>query len=204
MKWILTTLALCVASPALGNIPKTFRSDSSGTLPAGVKKVPGNVERWVSWQDISGDNVAVFSTDTKEKPRKDGERLVSKGLYVSVYAGKSGKLKRIREVRELANACLFDLTNETRETSVAVTDLDGDGLGELTFVYVTGCRSDVSPLTMKLVMLEGRDKHILRGQTRVNTGAEKVGGDFVPDFSKKAPPSFFEHAAKVWAKFVNE
>lgn len=198
------TLGLGVASVASANIPKSFRSDSSGSLPTGIKKVSGKVERWVSWQDDRGDNVAIFSQEMKEKARKDGERLLSKSLYVTVFYGKSGKMKRVREVRELANACLFDLTNEVRETSVGVTDLDGDGIGELTFAYVTGCRSDVSPLAMKLVMLEGADKHILRGSTRVSYGEEKAGGEFKADFGKKAPAPFLEHASKVWAKFVAE
>lgn len=198
------SLGLGFAPLASANIPKSFRSDSSGSLPSGVKKVNGKVERWVSWQDGRGDNVAIFSQETKEKARKDGERLVSKALYVTVFSGKDGRLKRVREVRELANACLFDLTNEVRETSVGVTDLDGDGLGELTFAYVTGCRSDVSPLAMKLLVLEGADKHILRGSTRVNTGTESMGGEFKAEFGKKAPASFLEHASKVWAKFVAE
>lgn len=198
------TIGLGLSSVASANIPKTFRSDSSGTLPAGIKKVSGKVERWVSWQDSRGDNVAIFSQATKEKARKDGERLLSKSLHVTVFSGKDGRMKRVREVRELANACLFDLTNEVRETSVGVTDLDGDGIGELTFVYVTGCRSDVSPLSMKLLVLEGADKHILRGTTQVNTGPEKVGGEFKAEFGKKAPPAFLDHASKVWAKFVTE
>ena len=202
--WIALPLLFALSGPAFANIPKTFRSDSSGTLPTGVKKVSGTVERWVSWQDSRGDNVAIFSQDTKEKARKDGERLVSKSLFVTVFSGKDGKLKRVREVRELANACLFDLTNEARETSVGVTDLDGDGIGELTFAYVTGCRSDVSPLSMKLLMLEGADKHILRGSTRVAAGPEKIGGEFVAEFGKKAPEAFLEHAKKVWARFVAE
>jgi hypothetical protein len=193
-----------LGAPAFANIPKTFRTNSSGLLPAGVKKVSGTVERWVSWQDSNGDNVAVFSSDSKEKAKKDGERLLSKGLYVTVFSGKDGKLKRGREVRELANACPFDLTNEVRETSVGVTDLDADGVGELTFAYVTGCRSDVSPLTMKLVVLEGADKNILRGTTRLNPGDGWVGGEFKPEFGKKAPAAFLEHATKVWAKFVTE
>lgn len=202
--WMALPFALMLGGPAFANIPKTFRSDSSGTLPAGIKKVTGTVERWVSWQDDRGDNVAVFSHETREKVRKDGERQVSKGLHVSVFTGKDGRLKRVREIREELKACLFDLTNEVRATSVAVTDLDGDGIGELTFAYVSGCRSDVSPLNMKLLMLEGGDKHILRGSTRVNTGQEKVGGDFEADFGKKAPATFFEHASRVWAKFVDE
>jgi len=193
-----------LGAQALANIPKTFRTNSSGELPVGVKKVSGKVERWVSWQDSKGDNVAVFSSDSKEKARKDGERLLSKGLYVTVFAGKDGNMKRVREVRELANACLFDLTNEVRETSVGVTDLDADGVGELTFAYVTGCRSDVSPLTMKLVLLEGADKNILRGTTRLNPGDGWVGGEFEPEFGKKAPASFLEHATKVWVKFATE
>lgn len=217
MRFVVTSLATTMVAavigvaglaglmaPAFANIPKSFRSDSSGTLPAGVKKVSGKPERWVSWQDSKGDNLAIFSSETKEKPLKDGEVLTSKALYVTVLSGKNGKFKRVREVRELANACRFDLTNEVRETSVQVTDLDNDGIGELTFAYVTGCRSDVSPQTMKLLVLEGPDKHILRGSTRINPGDGWIGGEFKPEFGKKAPPSFLEHATRVWTRFVTE
>ncbi len=201
---LLAPLALVLfATPALANIPKTFRSDSSGQLPPGVKKVPGAVQRVVSWEDAAGMGYAVFSTEEKVKAKKDVE-LRSKSLFVTVFSGKEGKLKKVREVRELANACPFDLTNEVRDTSVGVTDLDADGIGELTFAYVVGCRSDVSPLTMKLLLLEGKDKHILRGETRVNPGDGPVGGSFEADFGKKAPPSFLEHATKAWQKFVTE
>lgn len=206
MKHLVLPLLLTLATPASAaeplDIPGSFRSDSSGNLPPGVR-ASGTVIRAISWTDSKGDNLAVFSASAKSKTRGE-TTILSKTLFVDVFTGKNGKLKKARTVKEVLNNCEFDLTNEFLDTSVGVTDLDGDGLGELAFAYRTSCRSDVSPAQMKLLILEGPHKHILRGTTRVRPGGgETFGGDFSPDF-KGAPQAFLDHAAKLWGKFVDE
>lgn len=199
-------LASLIALPALaGDIPKTFRSDSSGQLPSGVK-ASGTVLRSVSWVDDKGDNLAVFSTTSKVKTKKGHDPQTTTTIFVDIFQGKNGKLKKQRSVREVVANCEFDVTNEFLPTSVMVSDLDQNGVGELTFVYRSDCRSDVSPATMKLLVLEGAKKYILRGHTRIFPGGkdqEPVGGDYTPDM-KGAPQAFLDHADKVWKKFVTE
>lgn len=205
-KWfsrsIAALLVTVATAPAMaGDIPASFRSESSGEVPAGIK-VPGTVQRTVRWTDAKGDHLAVFSTEEKVVQKKDMP-FTTRGLHVTVFTSKNGKFKKGRTIREIVPNCPFDNTNEFRETSVGVTDIDKNNIGELTFAYAHGCRSDVSPLGFKLLMLEGTKKYALRGTTRVNPGDGLVGGEFTPDF-KKAPAGFAEHAEKVWKKHVNE
>ena len=81
--------------------------------------------------------------------------------------------------------------------------LDADGVAELTFAYRTTCTSDVSPLTLKLLMLEQGAKYILRGSTRVDVGGgERMGGERQPDAALKKVPDFRAHAEEVWGKIV--
>ncbi len=90
------------------------------------------------------------------------------------------------------------MTARFLEPTIGVTDLDANSKAELTFAYVTRCAGDVSPSTMKLLVLEGDKKWILRGDTRVDLGGgERVGGAYKSDF-KKAPAATLEHAKKVW------
>jgi hypothetical protein len=93
--------------------------------------------------------------------------------------------------------CELELTARFLSGSVTVTNADEDAQGELTFGYVTRCAGDISPSSMKVLMLEGKQKYALRGESRVNLGTETVGGTFKADF-KKAPAALLEHAKKIW------
>ena len=89
----------------------------------------------------------------------------------------------------------------------SVTDLDKNGVAEVTFAWRVGCRSDVSPVGHKVLMV-GYDqsvevaKYVLRGDTAINIGGSlEEGGEFRVDSAfKKAPPSYLEHAKMVWSK----
>jgi hypothetical protein len=105
-------------------------------------------------------------------------------------------------VRDQEKNCPWDLAVDFVEPALGLSDLDGDGAGELTFAYQLDCASDVSPATLKLLVLEGPDKYILRGRTRVDVGGgETVGGDAEPDEAMRKSP-FRAHAEKVWAKLL--
>src|SRR5262249_42009319 len=82
-----------------------------------------------------------------------------------------------------------------QDAALAVTDLDNDGVGEITFAYARACPSE-TPATIKLLMLENGHKYILRGTVRNEEGR---GGDLSvdPPFDNGAP-AFLEHAKATW------
>lgn len=95
-----------------------------------------------------------------------------------------------------------DLRAEFLDDSVRVTDEDGDGKVELSFAYDLNCTTDVSPSTRKLLVLEGGDKHILRGTARVQISeSEKMGGDFKPE-GFKGQPKLDAFAKARWAELL--
>jgi hypothetical protein len=86
--------------------------------------------------------------------------------------------------------------------SLTVTDLDGDGIAEVTFAYATGCRLGVDPDDKTLVFYEGANLYKIKGTTSVIKGKEKLGG--AKQVEKKfddAPDAFLEFANKQWNKF---
>ncbi len=151
---------------------------ANAKLPKGFSKVAG-----LSWTDAAGDHYALFTSKTTEVKSKH-----SVYLQVDVYDGAVGKpLKLTRSIKDLSEKCEFDNTTKFVDRSAMLSDFDGDSIKELVFAYTTGCRSDVSPDTMKLLVLEGKDKHILRGQTRERVSdTEFVGGAFKPEGFKNA------------------
>lgn len=206
---LLATTTLLASTPAFADdIPSTMTMDVPGTLPVtlDIKQVTGSkegeVERIVTWNQGDGPHIAVFASITKQG-QKDGATWWSKGLYVATFKVVGDKFKKVQDIKELVQPCQLDMTASFVDGSVTLTNVDGDDKGELTFAYVTRCAGDVSPMAMKVLMLEGKDKYALRGETRIDFGnGEVIGGDFRPDF-KKAPPALLEHAKTIWARHVD-
>jgi hypothetical protein len=154
--------------------------DASKPLPSGVKAEGAKVEQVWSWteSDQRTSGLAVFSSTEK----RSGGRLSDRRIYVQLFRSEAGTLKQLRLVRDGVGGCEYDLTAEFLPGSVTVTDVDSDGAPELTFAYDLACRSDVSPATRKLLVLEGKDKHALRGTERIDPGnGEVLGGEYKAD-----------------------
>lgn len=151
------------------------------------------------YRDVAGDHLVRF--EVKRSVKKSGDDWQrSLTLDVTDRVGK----KLIWKARDFVEKCAFDATLTVDRDSVQITDLDGDGVKELSFLYSLGCRSDVSPLTMKLLMYEGSTKYALRGTSRERVSeTDSVGGEYEIDPSfTSAPPAFLELAKHTWNERV--
>ncbi len=138
------------------------------------------------WQDANGENITLFT-------RKGDE------LFVYHYTVNSDNVKLLGKVYEYEKECDYDLTLEFIEKSINVTDLDNNNIGEITFAYNKACISDVSPLGLKLFMLENGNKYIIRGTTSIDKPGIKIDGTKNVDRSfNNAPDGFLSHANKIW------
>ena len=183
-----TAATLLAIAPVAAREPGPYEVKE---LPATTKlakaiKVKGNqiLQIW-TWQefDLIKTGYAVFSqTETMKAGRVTGRKI-----FVQLFTGKGDAQKELRMINDGVTACEFDVVGRFIDGSVSVTDEDADGVNELTFAYDVDCVSDVSPVTRKLLVLEGKDKHALRGHSQVDPGDGNVGGDCKPDGFKKAP-----------------
>ena len=166
------------------------------TPPVGDPAKSAVVTAW-KWSDQNGENLALFGNVGADD--KNGSQL-----WVRVVSG--ADKKELRLVKDGVEVCEFDTTCAFADGATGVTDLDKDGVSELTFAYRLACRSDVSPSDLKLLVLEGTDKYILRGSSFIDFGdGGAVGGDFKPDPEKaKWPAGFDAHAEKTWAAVRKE
>lgn len=111
-----------------------------------------------------------------------------KSINVQLYSGKGDAQKQLRLVRDGVRSCELDVVAHFVEGSVSVTDVDGDGKSELTFAYDLACRGDISANIRKLLVLEHKDKHALRGTSRLEfPGGVAEGGGYKSDAFKKQP-----------------
>jgi hypothetical protein len=178
-------------------VVSAMRDLAKEAIPSSIA-LPGPVHKVIGWTDANGENVAVFTLREVRKREKGGEDT---GYLDVQHIVNSAPPKVLRHVRDQTESCDADMSVSFSDEALGVTDLDSDGIGELTFAYRMNCTSDYSPATLKLLVTENGDKYILRGSTYTMTAPEQraAGGDYKADFGK-APPQFLEHAKKVWAK----
>lgn len=164
--------------------------------------VKGVDSRELRFSDRSGEHVVRFTLGAERKKQQGEAILRSRELLVTHAVGK----KEVWRAKDFVEACEFDLSLEVVEGSIRLTDLDEDGEPEVSFLYRLGCRSDVSPLTAKLLLYEGGTKYALRGQSKEQVGeAEFAGGDFTADKAfGQAPKAFLEFATGQWRQLVVE
>ena len=186
----------------------TLTKVEEGDLPSNCD-YKGHVVDAHSWSDKNGKNYIVRTITEieygEESGATDEESWTSYGsqqIYAYHYATNSeGEVEEMRMVQDYVDMCEFDIMMSHEINSLSLTDIDGDSLAEVSFIYRLACTSDVSPSTQKLLLLESGVKYILRGNTQV----EGFGGEFEIDESfNDAPEGFLSHCERLWSKHLTE
>jgi len=165
-------------------------------------KVVGKIITGKRWQDANGMNIVFFSQkEIKKTIGNEPDRLMRK-LHVYHFAKQENdSYKLIREVKDATTECGFENRAKFDTQNIAITDIDKNSFGEITFTYRLGCSSELSPDGLKLIMLENGKKFAIRGNTLVHYGPETFGGKTNIDTSfNNAPENFLKHAKGIWEK----
>ncbi len=157
------------------------------------------LDKAFQFEDKNGKNYFVATT-----LQNRSDEWASKGILIQQYIEKPNKeLELLRQITDYENHCEFDNDLQFLTESLTISDLDKNKYAEITFLYKVGCRSDVSPITLKLMVIENGNKAAIRGKTMPR------GFDFpkekVADSSfNKLPKPIQDQANKIWDKFAPE
>lgn len=91
------------------------------------------------------------------------------------------------------------------KNSLTISDINKNGIKEVTFLYDLICNSDFYPADMKLIMIEGDKKYKIRGSKMFFV---LDNGDDIPqninynidESFKSAPDEFLDFATDIWTK----
>ena len=163
----------------------------------------GTVVRALSWTDKNGGNMLLL-TETNEIWDRHRESR-TRELYAYHYANrKTATYQLLRQIHDFEKDCPLDIALAHLSNSLTVTDLDKDGFAEITFLYTNGCKGDVSPDVLKLMLLENGAKYAIRGETTLYQGGKPLEGygngtpKTVDASFAQAPKAFLAHANRQW------
>lgn len=195
---LFTTLLSCTASPNENTVPMLeFKASMINK-----KLYKGQIKQGKRWKDDRGENIVIL-TQTGVYWADVYDAMRGAKLYAYHFIKMADNtFKEIWKISEVVDDCAFDVRCDFFSNSLTVTDLDNDGLAEVGFALVKGCRLEAAPDEKKLVFYEGKDLYMITGTTSVIKGAQKLGGDKnVADKFEDAPDAFLEFADKQWNKF---
>ncbi|HEY4059834.1 MAG TPA: hypothetical protein VGM39_24635 [Kofleriaceae bacterium] len=191
-------------SPAVaGKI--SFTEAKVADVPQKLAPRGKKIERVVKFTDKNGANYVVFSSTTSEKQAPDDDQAVrTTQLFLDHWAVAGGDEPRsLLPARDAIDCYMGAMLATFVPKAFTVTDIDGDGLAEITYGYQLACRSDVSAASYKLLMVEDGKKHILRGFTKIAHDNPPEGGTYKADpDATKWEKGFLEHAVDVWKATV--
>lgn len=199
-------LTILYSIPTIGQTKFKLIKLEANKLPKNIK-YEGKIKTAIRWTDKSGDNIVITTetgvkTSKKEEPSDDFREAK---LFAYHFLISNDTAKLTWRVYDFIKDCSFDIeTNFIKNTS-KITDLNNDGIAEIWLMYKTGCRSDVSPNNMKIIMYQGLNKFAMRGIERVFVGIDEkgyknyIGGEYKFDQAfTSGPKEFLEFAKKLW------
>src|SRR5690348_5659491 len=146
---VFTAIAAFLFSCKSSDKKKETRSDievfnSQDQFPQYKNK--GKMLNQLQWKDKAGQNILVTyyiePYDDKEKNEFDEDGKTAKISAMLLLRDNSGYSVEWDDT-EVEKSCPFDITCEFVKDAITVTDLDNDGLAEITLVIRRACRSDV-------------------------------------------------------------
>ena len=157
------------------------------------------VEKALQFEDKNGKNYLVATTHQNRS-----DEWASKAILVQHYLEKNNnQFELIRQITDKEDHCEFDNDLQFLTESLTISDLDKNKYAEITFLYKVGCRSDVSPITLKLMVIENGNKAAIRGKT-IPRGFDYPKEKVADASFNKLPKSIQDHANKLWDKFAPE
>ncbi|MGO3665999.1 MAG: M949_RS01915 family surface polysaccharide biosynthesis protein [Psychrobacter sp.] len=162
-----------------------------------------------SWVDATGTNYLVQLQRLDYAATFDSPA----GEVISHLYNVDQATRRVWQIYDYVPCDLDVIARYTKETAV-VTDINNNGVAEVSVPYYIGCRGDVSYDEMKIIMYEGKQKFAIRGNSAIcdsktglpvdNTGY--YGGDYKIDeqllqraaLSASQKTVFREHLKSVW------
>lgn len=167
----------------------------------------GTVVEALKWNDSLGENILI-QTVTGQFNWKDYDEnstsfvLQDKSeLYAYLFrkTNLETEFTRIWKLYDFNKCYGVDWYTGFIPKATTITDVDKDGIAEITVPYVIICRGGMDPGDMKIIMYEDNTKYALRGTTMMMcTSKEPYGGKFEASENTKKNSVIYNFLKNRW------
>ncbi len=166
----------------------------------------GSVVEALKWKDNDGEHILIqtvtghFVWKDYEKGSTDYMLQDKAEIYAYLFTQKKGE-KKYRKTWKIYdyNECFgVDWFAGFIPKATTITDIDNDGIAEISIPYVLICRGGMDPGTMKIILYEGNTKYAMRGSTMICKGDHPYGGEYKPSDNLKDQKLFKTFLKQHW------
>lgn len=165
----------------------------------------GTVVEALKWTDSLGENILIQSVtghfNWKDYEKDSAEYMIQdkSELYAYLFTKENSenKFERKWKIYDFTECFGVDWFTGFVPKATTITDLNNDGITEISIPYVSICRGGMDPGIMKIIMYENKTKYALRGSTMLMCDSSNpYGGEYTESDNLKKTP--------VFRKFLNE
>lgn len=176
------SLALVVCAPAHA-ADFVFKRLDAADLKATAIAFRGSVTAAWDVRDRAGRHILLLTRDvgpSREQP--DPDRNERTDLRASYWRSQDGKWVESWHIKDGVDCPGLDGHASFFDRHVTATDLDKDGIAEITVPYKMFCGGGIDPDTVKVILRQGAQKFALRGEALVVIpGEASFGGEVKAD-----------------------
>ncbi|WP_291871302.1 M949_RS01915 family surface polysaccharide biosynthesis protein [Maribacter sp.] len=167
----------------------------------------GTVVEALKWSDVNGENILILTVtgnfNWKDYDNDSTDYMIQDKSELYAYLFQKNNLnksyKRQWRVYDYTECFGVDWFTGFTPKATTITDLDNDGITEITMSYVSICRGGMDPGAMKIIMYEGRTKYALRGSTMLMCESNNAyGGEFTASENLNDSGYFKNFLIKHW------
>lgn len=152
-------------------------------------------------QDVMGRHVLVLTRTVGPSREQSGAREGRIDLRATYYDEQPSGWQEAWTIKDFVDCPDLDMMGRFLLKGLSVTDLDRNGVAEVTVPYMTFCGGGVDPGVLKIILRQGATKFALRGENEIPIpGYASDGGRYTPDKDLLLPGNavFMRHLDKVW------
>lgn len=167
----------------------------------------GTVVEALTWVDAAGRNILIqtvtghFNWKGYDDNQMEYTLQDKSELYAYLFQKKdlNSDYQKVWRIYDYTECNGLDWFTGFSPKATTITDLNKNGIAEVSIPYVSICRGGMDPGIQKIIFYEGHTKYALRGETMLMCDTEDAyGGTFIASDNLNEKKEFMAFLTKQW------
>ena len=194
---ILVLVASLYSCKRTNNVVNNKKSNSTLSLCDSLESQGTNRVLCESWSNNKGIKKAILFSKTRTNSKEE--------FFAEIFTEKRFNSPLVK-VYDFIEDCPVDFSINFIKNSFSVTDINNNGIKEVSFLYEIACQGGIGPIKMKLILIEGHKKYVIRGfrlddVSIKNNETPNYPNSVIDEKFINAPHNFLDFSSKKWIQY---